>query len=115
MSQPDIIQSDRIQDIRKLAKSHDLRIAATDRHCFFYASDKGLKDLKDIGVDVTPPAPSHVDYLKRDFDLGETRHPINPESIRTATGGVALDYLFRDVASYIPKNPPGVYLHGPGY
>lgn len=105
MTSPDMTPSDRVDAIRNLAKSSDLRIATTERNCFYYVSDKGKEVLQGMGLDVTPPV--NLSFLTRDFLLGKTPHRISHETIRAAVGNMSMEEVFRGGVSRIPKDELG--------
>ena len=102
MSSSEISQNERITTLQDLAKSGDLRIAATARNCFYYVSDVGKERLQQMGLDVEPPR--ELPALTRDFKVGNTPHFIKYETMRHACGNRAVSDVLRGYVGMIARS-----------
>ena len=110
-------QNQLVTTLQELAKSGDLRAAATARNCFYYVSDEGKSRLGEIlqaasqvrelpeGVTVEPPR--ELPALARDFNVGNTPHFINYETLEFFCGKIPVSSVLNGHIQMITQNASG--------
>ena len=114
-------QNQRIEALRQLARSGDLRVAATERNCFYYVSDQGKARLGEMleaaSAVVKPPegvsveSPRVLPALANQFDVGTTPHFINYETLKFLCGNVPVSDVLRGNVGMMPRTQRGAELY----
>lgn len=110
-------QDQRLATLRGLAKSGDLRAAATARDCFYYVSDEGknclgemlaaVAQVKELPAGVTVEPPRELPALARDFSVGNTPNFITYETLHFLCGNMPVSSVLNGHIEMIAQNAGG--------
>lgn len=93
--------TDKAKFVKVLAETDQIRMAHTERHCYFFATETGAKILEMLGVGVSQSM--HAQGALRGYDFGEFNYSVSSESLRQALGPFALSDTLRSVIKPIPQ------------
>lgn len=95
--------TDKAKFVKVLAETDQIRLAHTERHCAFFATQNGGKILELLGVGVHKSL--HTEAALRGQDLGDFEYSVSSENLRQALGPFALSDTLSKIIRPITLGP----------